>query len=72
LNDKIISGVVILLLTETQLLVTLPSVKASTELYAKSLSDSVYQPVAEKVAAWNVRTDLQTDVFSDANWQTPT
>ena len=55
------------ILTGTELHGTVPFSEFLLDYVLRVYSDSVYQPGAHNVTACTVRTDLQTDVFSDTN-----
>ena len=54
-------------MTGTELQGTVPFFEFLMDYVLRVYSNSVYQTVAHSVTACTVRTDLQTDVFSDTN-----
>ena len=58
-------------LTGTELHGAVPFFEVLLDYVLRVYSDSMYQPAAHSVTACTVRTDLQTEVFSETNWENP-
>ena len=56
-------------MTGNELQVTSPFFEFLQDYVLRVYTNSVYHPAAHNVTACTVRTDLQTKVFSDTNWQ---